>query len=385
MQRSSLFSRAASDSEPLFGTYLRFDNETDNDTYVRATTQSVLTDGAITVEAWVKIHKPSQGDYIRQYPLIIYSKPQSPMDYGYIFRMDAEVEEASGHFRPAFRALIAGWTDVLNLHNSSVIALSNQSFDADVWHHIAGVAYGSGDYCYADLYVDGVPTAHDKKYHPACAISTQNPQELLIGQRLPSDGGMGVAYNLTGAIDELRVSRGILYDSQFAPPALPFTDDTDSALLLYHFNDLPTTVIDTSGKGSHGTLIGSHFALVPNSELPMLPPSPTPEPTNTPVPAMPPVIETGSLPDAFIKQSYAASVMGFDANPDEQLTMTVTGLPNGIAVSACSRSERDGGTQIQCPISGIPKGAAKTYTVTARLRDTVHAAVTKTYQLRVIR
>lgn len=103
--------------------------------------------------------------------------------------------------------------------------------------------------------------------------------------------------------------------------------------------------------------------------------TPTVKPTITPTPTISnqkPVITTKSLPYAKVLRSYSAKVEGYDINLNDNLKMSVTGLPMGISLginqSSCKTYQLSGKKYISCTLSGRPIKQGQ-YTVTVKLSD----------------
>ena len=125
----------------------------------------------------------------------------------------------------------------------------------------------------------------------------------------------------------------------------------------------------------------------------MATPTTTPSPTNQPPTATPtqsipkpnnapPTISTRSLPIAYIRTPYLASVTAMDTNRDDVLTMTMTGLPQGLRQGICSqrRTVKPISTTLTCAITGT---SAKIgfYTVTIRTKDSANNVTTRAFPL----
>jgi hypothetical protein len=95
---------------------------------------------------------------------------------------------------------------------------------------------------------------------------------------------------------------------------------------------------------------------------------PTPFPTPVPVMNQNPFIQTTSLPVAKWLNDYKASVIGYDKDMNDTLTMQITGLPFGLSQAPCNSSKLVDRAQIACAISGRPFGAG-TYRVSVTIKD----------------
>lgn len=104
-------------------------------------------------------------------------------------------------------------------------------------HHIACVCDGKQRRVYVDGRLVNRPS-------PATEIFVNKPFEL------------GSSYH--GTIDEVRVSKSARYDKDFTPPKR-FEPDADT-LALYHCDEGQGDVlIDSSGNGHHGKIIGAKW------------------------------------------------------------------------------------------------------------------------------
>lgn len=273
----------ASSQSTLFGNALEILNEGFNNTYV-STANAPLAPNPLTVEAWVNYAAPTSGTYIRELPVITYTKTSRPADYGYLYRLNLTVQEQSGTANPTFSALLANSTSVINKHNNVVsTSLLDPSFSLspNTWYHIAAVSYSEGNYCHLKLYIDGQLRAQGSRYRQNCTIATSDPRELRIGK--PTDGSGGISgHYFTGRIDDLRISNVIRYSAPFSRPILPHNAATANTILLYPFNEFSgPTVADLSSSQKNGTITGSRFSFIPSTVL--LVPTATPTPTPTPM------------------------------------------------------------------------------------------------------
>lgn len=65
---------------------------------------------------------------------------------------------------------------------------------------------------------------------------------------------------------------------------------------------------------------------------PPTPPDPTPTVTPVPTPSSNhnPVVQTRNLPKGRVNKPYFATVLGYDQDLDDNLAMTISGLPAGL-------------------------------------------------------
>ncbi len=258
---------------PILGNAIKFSNEGFNDSYLFVQPNIVFTQNPFTIETWVKIAKPTNGTYIREYPILMYTKPQTFLDSGYIFKLNAEVQEvdyARGKWTPSFKALISNWSDYMNRHLAYIYVdnrsnASGTSLDSDIWYHIAVVSYSETNFCHLDFYIDGILSGSTTRYFSNCTISTQQPQQLRIAKPHESEGGISGFY-FTGQLDELRISKGRRYTTNFVPQKTPFTKDNNT-LLLYHFDETNgvTQIQDDSINNNNSQIVGTHVEFIPNN------------------------------------------------------------------------------------------------------------------------
>lgn len=106
----------------------------------------------------------------------------------------------------------------------------------NTWYHIAIVGDGTD----LTMYIDGVEEAT----HTPSSINAGN-ENCVIGSGYTGSGG-----EITGYIDEVRFSDTARYTTSFTPDTAPFTNDTNTLLLL-HMNgtDASTDFRDDNGKG----------------------------------------------------------------------------------------------------------------------------------------
>lgn len=258
-----------------FGNAIFFNNEGNNDSYTSTSTAPLLTQKPFTVEAWVKIPKPTSGTSVREYPLVVYTKPQTWVDYGYILKLNIEVQEKSGSSRPDFQALMADSTS--NINGNYVSVWSTVSVPSDTWYHVAATAWWKNNICYANIFVNGVLTGSSSTGRNNCHFSTQQPKDLRLA-RHPEGGGGTLGYDFNGFADDIRISSSIRYTQNFQAPTIPFVND-QSTLLLYHLdeNDGSTSIKDSSSNNIPSQLFGTHISFTPSN----LGTSPTTKPLPT--------------------------------------------------------------------------------------------------------
>jgi len=138
-------------------------------------------------------------------------------------------------------------------------ALSPEQFKPRRRVHVAGVRTTTGRL----LYLDGKLVA--SKDDPLKLMSKESETSLLLEAR----GAVEMTY------DEIRISQGIVYDKEFAPPAKLTADK--STLALYHFDEGFGDVLkDSSGKGRDGKINGATWVKADGSPIPTDPTSTVP-------------------------------------------------------------------------------------------------------------
>jgi hypothetical protein len=121
-------------------------------------------------------------------------------------------------------------------NGSNIISLtSTTSIVANTWYHVA-IVNNSGQWT---LYVNGVSEATNTM----SATPIGNNSNLLIGRSAES-----TTRDLSGYIDELRISNTARYTSNFTPSTTAFTNDSNTLLLLHmDGSNSSTTFIDDNG------------------------------------------------------------------------------------------------------------------------------------------
>ncbi|MBI2612024.1 LamG domain-containing protein [Candidatus Gottesmanbacteria bacterium] len=283
-QQTKLKSRAgiAPAQEPV--TYykgIKFQNESANQAYLvtplsppKPRNNKLSLKNPFTIEAWVKIPKPQSGNYLRDYTLLHLSKPQTPADYGYLYKLSLETQESSGQTRPMFSALRANSYSSINSNYIGVGGSNSVSIPPDTWNHIAVTSYSEGNLCKLRLFIDGILRDSKEQFQENCNISTQDPEQFYIAK--PNSGAGGISgYYYPGALDELRVSNTVRYTENFTLPILPFQPD-ENTIALWHFNEHTR---DSSSNHLDLNIIGP-VSYVKSVEI-VSTPTPTPTPTVT--------------------------------------------------------------------------------------------------------
>lgn len=95
-----------------------------------------------------------------------------------------------------------------------------------------------------------------------------------------------------------------------------------------------------------------------------------------------PNIKPINLPIAVINKSYKIIITGQDLDSNDNLKMTITGLPSGLEQKKCTVSEKDETLVISCEISGTPK-VKGTFNIQIDLKDSQGAGTQGTLPLLV--
>ncbi len=117
------------------------------------------------------------------------------------------------------------------------------------WTHVAGTWDGSD----ARLFVGGKLVAAVR--HPGKLRGNALP--LVLGGDV--DGNGRATSFATGALDEVRLSRGVRYAGDSFVPARRFARDADTVLLLHFDSVLGDTTPDASCRGHHAQLRGAAY------------------------------------------------------------------------------------------------------------------------------
>lgn len=214
-----------------------------------------------TIEVWVKVPKPTSGNYLKDYSLITQTKTQTVIDFGYVYRLSLETQDTSGTSRPMFSVLKTN--SLVGANNYANVGAQNTTgFPAETWTHLAVVSTSDGNNCNLKLFINGKLVDSTLSGGTSCQVFNNSPQSLLIAKPPPGMGGIS-GYNFPGQIDEIRLSNMARYPGDFPVPTVPFAPDQNTLLLL-HF-DSPITcnaqtntcsTPDSSGKGSNAKIVG---------------------------------------------------------------------------------------------------------------------------------
>lgn len=194
------------------------------DHYVRvANSSSINITGPLTVEAWIKTTASNRDQgIVERYDV------NGNTDGGYALRIHA-------NNKLAFYTLRDG--DLLYDFVEGATTIST-----GVWHHVAGVFDGGQLRVYVDGVLDG------SKASTFAPVS--GTKDLLIGARSPD-----ASDRFQGLIDEVRLTAGALYATNFVPSIrLTATGNTKG---LWRFESIQsTTVADASCNSNNGTVVG---------------------------------------------------------------------------------------------------------------------------------
>ena len=401
---------------PVVNQGIKFPNEEANNSYL-VTPPDPDNNGAFfdtgspfTIEAWVKIPKPISGTYIRNYTLLMLTKPQAPTDYGYIYKLSLETQETTGVTRPMFTALKNTYDNNINSNYISVISNSEakNSIPPDTWTHIAITSYSENQQCFLRLYLNGAFVDGAGNSAPNCAISNQNPQKLIIAKYPDGAGGIDGFY-YPGAVDELRISNTVRYSQNFSTPTTPFESDSNT-VSLWHFD---ADTLDSSGHSFHFASVGTvgyiNVEYPPPATPTVLPTKIEPSPSITAVPATPtvkatptakptiaisptliptitnrpPFIASTFLPKGQVGRPYNAIISGTDQDTADTLQMDITNLPPGVTKGQCQTTKSRSLIYLRCLIKGIPT-VAGIYPVNVRLADNHGGVANKILNLTII-
>lgn len=175
--------------------------------------------GPLTMEAWIKLPSVST-----TYQPILDHSPSLGNEGGYdMYVTDTGKARMDIFYYPSYQYLIGATTLTPN-----------------VWHHVAGVYDGSQ----LRLYVDGQLDASVNLSSPMTGTAVQ----LRIGR----NNYLYTPIYFNGLIDEVRISTGALYSSNFTPAgSLTASGSTKG---LWKFDG--QTATDSSANGNNGTLNG---------------------------------------------------------------------------------------------------------------------------------
>jgi hypothetical protein len=122
----------------------------------------------------------------------------------------------------------------------------------DRWHHLAGVFDGSEVRCYVDGALVGKA--------PALGARTTNALPLYVGAD-PNGRGEPVSF-FAGRIDEVRITRGVVYAGERFAPAERLDATADTVLLLHLDRDFGPWSADASAQRAHAVRRGTAHSTV---------------------------------------------------------------------------------------------------------------------------
>ena len=190
---------------------------------------SLNISGSVTIEAWIKLNNTAGS--IRT---VLQKAEWYGTEGGYELSINGE-----GKLR----------LDTYNTPTQYNGLVGNTALSANVWHHVAGVNDGTQQRVYVDGVLDGTAAA-------TVPLSSSS-RSLLIGR-------ISYPYDIrwfNGLIDEVRVSSGAVYSSNFTPSA--HLSATASTRALWKFDG--STTNDSSTNGNNATL---HDAAAYSTDVP---------------------------------------------------------------------------------------------------------------------
>jgi len=182
-----------------------------------AGSESLNITGPITVEAWIKLNS------IGAYQIVLSREAFGEPGTGGGYRLTIS---NTGKLQ----------LDLFQSHNSYVTVIGTTTATTGGWHHVAGVFDGSQMRVYLDGVMDG---SFSSSSGPASGTGA-----FYIGRH----SYVASPYYFGGLIDEVRVSAGALYTSNFMPGLGPASNVRG----FWKFDG--QTANDFSGNGNRGTL-----------------------------------------------------------------------------------------------------------------------------------
>lgn len=127
---------------------------------------------------------------------------------------------------------------------------SSGTVAANTWYHIAIVKESS---TVVKLYINGTLNGTDSSASGYTDIATN----LWIGRGMGNSSSLWDAtrYDHTGYIDEIRISNTARYTANFTPTTTPFTDDSNT-LLLIHCNGINNATTFTDDVSTPASITG---------------------------------------------------------------------------------------------------------------------------------
>lgn len=275
-QNTQLRSKAStnfSSANNLFNKAITFNNNGFNDSYASGKSVTKLSQFPYTLEAWIK--PPSLSEMAKGVGYqILTNTRESTYQYGFIWQLSITRNDLG-----IVPILMINFADQGDSNWDIIGTYSTKYLTPNSWNHVAfSGKIITGGLCNTILYINGKEAVSTGFYHGNnCAMSSHNPNELLLGKnRYPYP-----LYSFyAGLVDDIRFSNISRYSSEFTPTSEEFTED-ENTILLYHFNEYTNDTIahDSSNNKLDLSLSGSHVFF--NGGYP---PTPTPIPTPTPSP-----------------------------------------------------------------------------------------------------
>lgn len=223
---------------------------------------SLVLNFPFTIEGWFKTSKPTSGNYLHVYTPLALQSRRSIVNYGYLYRFTFETQDSDGSTRPMFSVMKNNPQP--NDHNNyiSVGGNSSVSIPAGEWGHVAVTASSSGNFCYAQLYVNGNMVDSRTMYTQNCQTWKDSPTEFTLAKPISGEGGISGFY-FPGEINEVRISNTTRYTTNFSPQKTPFVTD-DNTVALWHFDQSLTDSSSNSNNGiGHGAVNYVQSQVVP--------------------------------------------------------------------------------------------------------------------------
>lgn len=188
-------------------------------------------DGPFTLECWAFVEPTA-----RRCGLVNCTE-----NSGYGFFVDRD-DATPPRLTPSFSLFVAG-----EGYANAIGAAGD--LPARAWTHVAATWDGSD----VRLYVGGRLVADAR--HPGKLRGNKLP--LVVGADV--DGNGRATSFASGAIDEVRLSKGVRYSGESFAPARRFTADGETLLLLHLDRIAGDQTPDTSGHGHHARLAGAAY------------------------------------------------------------------------------------------------------------------------------
>ena len=139
----------------------------------------------------------------------------------------------------------------LNLNGVYVTAKAKNKLPTDRWSHVAGVFDGQA----VKVFVDG----REIESRPGSGKRRKNRLPLMIGSDV--DGRGNPTRDFAGLVDEVRISKSAIYQSDFTPQRR--LEATENTVLMMHFDRrIGPLVLDQSSQAA-SVILGTQSELVP--------------------------------------------------------------------------------------------------------------------------